>query len=366
MKGLSKLENSFGSLARELKKTLVEGFNTNTITGVSHGTETTLTLGMGHGFVKDQVVVLPGGKEAKVLKATEDTITIAKTEVTTGEIKAATLGFSIVHSEGNTVIFKSKKHYLKVVDEPPYPEYDNRYMKYARAYASPLFDGKDLVSAPFVCWDYITDDRTSSGHEEDYRLENRQPVDWYLIGDEYTFYLIVDSMGGNIRHSIYSFGSNSEGMLTLVGSQRPPITKSFKPNTGNRYGAVWNCAITDTRFTAGCFIASDKGGYPINTQFRPVSYYLPREQFKDMPSWAKVTSYVRGKLLAFKVNIEIQGGRPGGYLRGLHHVYSLQLPTNSRVGSLMAVSTHTRYTDSHGIVTLYIDLNNWEPPNENT
>lgn len=366
MKGLSKLEDSFGSLVRELKKTLVEGFNTNTITGVSHSTETTLTLGMGHGFAKDQVVVLPGGKEAKVLKATEDTITIAKTEVTTGEIKAATLGFSIVHSEGNTVIFKSKKHYLKIVDEPPYPEYDNKYMKFARAYASPLFDGKDLVSAQFVCWDYLTVYSTSSGHERDYPLEKKQPRDWYLVGDEHTFYLVVDSIGLGSQYSIYSFGSNSEGMLILVGSQRPLITESTRPNTGNRYGAVWNCGLADTRFTAGCFIVTDKDGYPTNTQFKPVSYHLPREQYKDIPSWAKVTSYVRGKLLAFKVNIEILGGSSGGYLRGLHHVYGIQLPTNSRVGSLMAVNTHTKLNESFGVVTLYIDLNDWELPNENT
>lgn len=366
MKGLSKLDDSFGSLVKELKKTLVEGFNTNTITGVSHSTETTLTLGMGHGFIKDQVVVLPGGKEVKVLKATEDTITIAKTEVTTGEIKAATLGFSTVHSEGNTVIFKSKKHYLKIVDEPPYPEYDNKYMKFARAYASSLFDGKDLVSASTVCWDYTTADSTGLGHEESYPLGERRSRDWYLVGDEYTFYLVIDSLGLNRQYSIYSFGSNSEGMLVLVGSQRPFITKSTKPNTGNRCGAVWNCALADTRLTTGCFIAAGKDGTPISTYFRPVAYYLPREEFKNIPSWAKVTSYVRGKLLAFKVNIEILGGYSGGYLRGLHHVYGLQLPTNSRVGSLMAVNTHTRHNESFGVVTLYIDLNDWELPHENT
>ena len=142
--GAPVLTNSWGSLTALLDACLVNGFNLKMVTALSRTDDTaTATIGTGHGFVVDQVVLVEGcdqpsyNGEFTVTAITSTTVSFRvagepaspATTQTGITLKIAPLGFEIAFTGTHKRAYRSpnpqsNRHFLRVDDSLPtgYPQ----------------------------------------------------------------------------------------------------------------------------------------------------------------------------------------------------------------------------------------------------
>jgi hypothetical protein len=149
--GAPVLTNNWGSLTALLDACLVTGFNLKTVTALARtGDVATATIGTGHGFAVDQVVLVEGcdqpsyNGEFTVTAITSTTVSFRiegdpaspATTQTSITMKIAPLGFEIVFTGTNKRVYRSpnplsNRHYLRVDDSLP-EGYTTSWAKFGR------------------------------------------------------------------------------------------------------------------------------------------------------------------------------------------------------------------------------------------
>ena len=149
--GAPVLTNNWGSLTALLDACLVNGFNLKAVTALTRtGDEATATVGSGHGFLVDQVVLVEGcdqpsyNGEFTVIATTASTVSFRiegepaspATTQTGITMKIAPLGFEIAFTGTNKRAYRSpnplsNRHYLRVDDSLP-AGYTPTWAKFAR------------------------------------------------------------------------------------------------------------------------------------------------------------------------------------------------------------------------------------------
>lgn len=137
--GAPVLTNNWGSLTALLDACLVTGFNLKTVTALTRtGDVATATIGTGHGFLVDQVVLLEGcdqqayNGEFTIIASTASTVSFRiegepaspATTQTGITMKIAPLGFEIAFTGTHKRVYRSpnplsNRHYLRVDDSLP-------------------------------------------------------------------------------------------------------------------------------------------------------------------------------------------------------------------------------------------------------
>ena len=149
--GAPVLTNNWGSLTALLDACLVNGFNLKMVTALSRTDDTaTATIGSGHGFMVDQVVLVEGcdqpsyNGEFTITAITSTTVSFRvpgepaspATTQTGITLKIAPLGFETVFTGTNKRVYRSpnplsNRHYLRVDDSLP-EGYTTTWAKFAR------------------------------------------------------------------------------------------------------------------------------------------------------------------------------------------------------------------------------------------
>lgn len=266
--GAPVLTNNWGSLTALLDACLVNGFNLKTVTALSRTDDTaTATIGSGHGFMVDQVVLVEGcdqpsyNGEFTVTAITSTTVSF-RVDVDGGEpaspattqtsitMKIAPLGFEIVFTGTNKRVYRSpnplsNRHYLRVDDSLP-EGYTTTWAKFARVtIAEGMTDIDTFVGAqaPFTPGAPTRNEvPTGSGttmyagwfkwyyarqsYAETSGDNGNWSRSWVLIGDDRGFFL-VNSSGyqgdWRVLHAFTDFDSYKPGdnfASYLVSSER--------------------------------------------------------------------------------------------------------------------------------------------------
>ena len=266
--GAPVLTNNWGSLTALLDACLVTGFNLKTVTALSRtGDMATATIGTGHGFVVDQVVLVEGCDQPSyngefTVTAITSTTVIFRLNVDGGEpaspattqtsitMKIAPLGFETVFTGSNKRVYRSpnplsNRHYLRVDDSLP-EGYTTTWAKFARVtIAEGMADIDTFVGAqaPFTPGAPTRNEvPTGSGttmyagwfkwyyarqsYAETSGDNGNWSRSWVLIGDDRGFFL-VNSSGyqgdWRVLHAFTDFDSYKPGdnfASYLVSSER--------------------------------------------------------------------------------------------------------------------------------------------------
>lgn len=266
--GAPVLTNNWGSLTALLDACLVTGFNLKTVMALARtGDVATATIGTGHGFVVDQVVLVEGcdqpsyNGEFTVTAITSTTVSF-RVDVDGGEpaspattqtsitMKIAPLGFETVFTGTNKRVYRSpnplsNRHYLRVDDSLP-EGYMTTWAKFARVtIAEGMADIDTFVGAqaPFTPGAPTRNEvPTGSGttmyagwfkwyyarqsYAETSGDNGNWSRSWVLIGDDRGFFL-VNSSGyqgdWRVLHAFTDFDSYKPGdnfASYLVSSER--------------------------------------------------------------------------------------------------------------------------------------------------
>ncbi|KAF7599465.1 MAG: hypothetical protein CGU28_05320 [Candidatus Dactylopiibacterium carminicum] len=254
--GAPVLTNNWGSLTALLDACIVTGFNLKTVTALARtGEVATATIGTGHGFVVDQVVLVEGcdqpsyNGEFTVTAITSTTVSF-RVDVDGGEpaspattqtsitMKIAPLGFETVFTGTNKRAYRSpnplsNRHYLRVDDSLP-EGYTTTWAKFARVtIAEGMADIDTFVGAqaPFTPGAPTRNEVPSGSGTAMYTgwfkwyyarstaYENNGDSgaaarSWVLIGDDRGFFLANSSgLGGDKRvlHAFTDFDSYRPG-----------------------------------------------------------------------------------------------------------------------------------------------------------
>ncbi len=266
--GAPVLTNNWGSLTALLDACLVTGFNLKTVTALARtGDVATATIGTGHGFAVDQVVLVEGcdqpsyNGEFTVTAITSTTVSF-RVDVEGGEpaspattqtsitMKIAPLGFEIVFTGTNKRVYRSpnplsNRHYLRVDDSLP-EGYTTSWTKFGRVtIAEGMSDIDTFVGAqaPFTPgaptrnevptgsgtamyagwfkWYFARQQYNESGGDN-----GNWSRTWVLVGDDRGFFLTNSSgYGGDKRvlHAFTDFDSYKPGdnfASYLIASER--------------------------------------------------------------------------------------------------------------------------------------------------
>lgn len=310
--GSPQIDGTFGSLVKVLKSTLVDGFNEVSVIRGSYDNskkQIELFLHRGHRFAKTSVVSVSGSgnpnldRQFRVIESSIDSIILYSDEevdlsdTSNIKVKFAPLGYELVYDDittTGTACFKSTDgHILKVIDAP-LNGYDTRWTKYARVVAGEnidlggnftdnqkfprhptypdlelkgdnISDGEYNAGARrvgYLSWEYSrpVDNRTS--YHSYVTMTGSFISEWTLIGDDRTFYLMIDSMGPTVySRNIYTFGAlkgDPVNSCLLVGADISEIN-SNKPYT-SYFGVSGRNSFTNSQENIGCFINKTKDG----------------------------------------------------------------------------------------------------------
>lgn len=256
-KGVPKLKNEYGSLNNLLTHVLTLPYNKTEISGIEELPEILrLIAPLNHGFNPEQVIRIldhPNeglNREFRIISTTAESIDIIKPSeivIAAGNIQpfnieAMPLGYSVVYEDldKGIVCFKNKSlkspGILKVIDQIPPNGYLETWSKFARVVAgssiNSVGDFKDNFKTPFHP-NYPDAEKTGDGKEGavgthgfakwTYSLssstapkETDKPIDmplldWIIIGDDRSFYLMIKTTGvadnSNYSYDLVGFGN---------------------------------------------------------------------------------------------------------------------------------------------------------------
>lgn len=206
------LTNAVGHLITVMDAFLVDGFNSQSVTSISHiAGVATLVTPVDHNFLTLQVIEISGANEAQYngqFRVTEvvDGVTL-KFEIDVGSPASATgtllvktpgLGWAKEFTGTNKAVYRSLtgvRHYLRVLD-------DNSDTKPWQARWSAYHSMTDVDNGTDR-YPLVTD---NSGYRHIKKSESATPRRWDVIGDDKTFYFFP--VGGNTTdpHSRFSTG----------------------------------------------------------------------------------------------------------------------------------------------------------------
>jgi hypothetical protein len=245
MQGAPVISNVQGDLVSALDALLVDGFNLKTLDSLtSTGGIATATVSSGHGFVKDQVILVDGAAQAayngeqRLLSTTTTTFTFAVTgspaSPATGTLtsKVAPLGFQVAFSGTNKRVYRSpnvqsSRTFLRV-DDSLDPAWTSTYAKYAKVTMAEAMSNVDTFEpggrAPFdpalptknetgsgsglsavngwYKWIYARTPSSSLGSGDG----GPGARNWFLVGDDRSFYFGTTESAGNQSRRVYFFG----------------------------------------------------------------------------------------------------------------------------------------------------------------
>lgn len=227
MQNAPQLTNDWGVLVDMLDACLVNGFNTQTITGLSRtGTTATASFGSAHGYVQHQVIQISGVVETgwngqyRVLATTANTLTftvvdtIAATATGSMTAKTAPLGFEKPFSGTQKAVYRSpnplsSRLFLRV-DNSLDPVWTSTYAKYGKVTVSDGMSDVDTFTGSQMPYDSANPTKnhvgTGSGSNaingwaKWYYARSLNSTDaaaigtgsrsWVLIGDDRGFYFL--------------------------------------------------------------------------------------------------------------------------------------------------------------------------------
>ena len=287
--GAPVLTNNWGSLTALLDACLVNGFNLKTVTALSRTDDTaTATIGSGHGFMVDQVVLVEGcdqpsyNGEFTVTAITSTTVSFRvpgepaspATTQTGITMKIAPLGFEIAFTGTNKRAYRSpnplsSRHFFRVDDSLP-EGYTTSWAKFGRVtIAEGMSDVNTFVGAqaPFTPGAPTRNEvPTGSGttmyagwfkwyyarqsYAETSGDNGNWGRSWVLIGDDRGFFLINSSgYQGDWRvlHAFTDFDSYKPGdnfASYLIASER--YQQANYTGGSYPYQDAYSCQSLDT------------------------------------------------------------------------------------------------------------------------
>ena len=287
--GAPVLTNNWGSLTALLDDCLVNGFNLKTVTALSRADDTaTATIGSGHGFMVDQVVLVEGcdqpsyNGEFTVTAITSTTVSFRvagepaspATTQTGITMKIAPLGFEIAFTGTNKRAYRSpnplsSRHFFRVDDSLP-EGYTTSWAKFGRVtIAEGMSDVDTFVGAqaPFTPGAPTRNEvPTGSGttmyagwfkwyyarqsYAETSGDNGNWGRSWVLIGDDRGFFLINSSgYQGDWRvlHAFTDFDSYKPGdnfASYLIASER--YQQANYTGGSYPYQDAYSCQSLDT------------------------------------------------------------------------------------------------------------------------
>lgn len=244
MQNAPQLTNDWGVLVDMLDACLVNGFNTQTINGLSRsGTTATATFGSGHGYIQNQIIQIAGVVETgwngqyRVLSVTANTLifavsaSVAATASGSMTAKTAPLGFEKPFSGTQKAVYRSPnlestRMYLRV-DNSLDPAWTSSYAKFAKVTISDGMSDVDTFTGSQAPYDPDNPNKNHVGSgsgtsaingwakwyyaryagQADYISPNNGSRKWVVIGDDKGFYLSTAwaSDRPNYR-ALYAFG----------------------------------------------------------------------------------------------------------------------------------------------------------------
>lgn len=412
------LNNSFGSLKDLLKIVLTEGFNEKEVASIVFSQDKDLfivRLPLNHGYSAQTVVTISGANESQFNKefrlievsGTSASIYISDKSITeaTGDlvIKVAPLGYTIPYEneEEGVVCFKNKSlkspAILKVIDKLPPNGYSDTWAKYARVVIGQSItdqgDFVDNLKSPsnvnypnaektgngvsgaggihgFAKWDYAS----HSGHDflEVYPPNNSDfPTNWRIIGDNKTFYLMIQATGRDrYSYNILGYGNyislNKDESYNVCLQARHGFVNANQHweycllRSANNFGALnWDLS--------GYLFANVYGIVPKSSgRCRNVGMMFSIDNWhRPWLSSGINNSTAKGDILTSELHIKDSEGYLRGHHRGLKIFYGkssfidlLKTNTGSLIVNIQAASGAS--TSENTIQPLLFSLKNWE------
>lgn len=390
------VDNQWGTLAAMLKAVLSEGFNQQESSSVDiSGGEVTIHYATQHGYEQGSVIRISGNDELqgdhRILRTTETSVTIQSSVSNVTETlttKTAPLGYQVVYDQDGTVCFKSKDGYiLKVIDSNPGNGYQDTWAKYARVVAGKEIDSQgnfvnnkkiprfsDLPDME-ITGDGVQGAQGRHGalkwYYSVYHSQNSTEINepsfgsrlWYIIGDDRTFYLFIQTMhGASDRLAVYSFGaiqSTYSPTFVLTASDKSGIraNNNYDNLTRQNYSA-WGSEFTSTFRYAGNYIYSaPNGSYTPTHWFYMLGFGVSGENYP--PSSCSVRGILGDKLLTLPVHIGDSNLVYRGHLRGIRYTIGVYLDTGTRVGNSVTLSAQS-IDERDTFITFLFPLEDWE------
>lgn len=408
------INNAYGSLVNFLNITLVEGFNENTVLGITKigDNKLLIKLPISHGYMKGSVVKVSGStveaynKEYRVQKVISEGIEVyseyteAMTDLEAPEgitIKFAPLGFERVYvNTGNTTMcFKNASiqspGILKVIDELPSNGYQASWGKFARVVIGQEIDLEgnfiDNKKAPyhpdfpnaeytgnnsgrsdgggifgFAKWNYA-----KSSEAYDYEVSSPTgnfPRFWELIGDDKTFYFFLRPQD---NYKIpYGFGNfiseNKSETHNLVLQAKDGFVSSYDSSSGYNYSRTrsrwphfqdWLGSFTFGNIYGQTYATCryDCTGLSVGTD--RISNPWKTVTFRNYNPIAKQA--MKGKLYIR------QDGFIRGYHRGVQIYYGSDYPTMNTIGDTnLRMITLSSPDSASENMPLIFSMEDWE------
>ena len=387
--GAPTIINAYGTLEAFLNTTLCTGFNLQKAIKVEV-LEDKIKIYLEtptHSYITDQVISLSGAvetpynREYRIYKTSSEYITVLLSEsdtpkllttLTNFQVKIAPLGFTRVFTKatttGITSCFKNSSKtspaILKVIDDLPPNSFVNGWARYARVVAGQEIDAfGDFINDRKVPYhpDYPDAENTGNGvsgasgihgfakwdyapSSDSYNRENYTgntgsfPRKWTLIGDDNTFYLILDSHGDGYP-TILTFGLfysyNRQETFNIVLSAQDNFTPSnsttlyqWYSRKGNAFGTVGETSgnfLFCNAYGGGTYTTSRYrvGGLFFGNNNRHLTHFTDRVINYNPQSGKVVTS----RLLI----VDADTGVLRGYNRGLRIFYGIPDITINKV-----------------------------------
>lgn len=407
--GSPQIDGTFGSLVKVLKSTLVDGFNEVSVIRGSYDNskkQIELFLHKGHGFVTASVVSISGSdnpnldKQFRVIESRFDSIILHSDEkvdlsnTSNIKVKFAPLGYELVYDDittTGTACFKSTDgHILKVIDAP-LNGYDTRWTKYARVVAGEnidlggnFIDNKKFPKHPtypdlelkgdnisdgkynagegrvgYLSWEYarVVDNTTSTYRYTDHT--GSFISEWILIGDDRTFYLMIDSMGPAVSsRNIYTFGSLKRDPINsclLVGADISKIVSNQYHTS--YFGVSGRNSFTNSKENIGCFINKTKDGSYQNQ----LNFNLYHIMFQNSTNNQALVTGSNPNNFYTPITVVDNFKNVRGELRGISQLYNNDLKHGMFLDNYKKVSLRVRYygTGTPTDVPYLFSLEDW-------
>lgn len=412
MKGFSDLGNAFGSLNAVLKTALGQVYNVTPVVSVEHNlTETSkIFLGVNHGFLSNQVIKLIStsqnlNKEYRIIEIGSDFIIInysieLSAAYTDLEVAGAGLNHEIIYEDASrgVICYKNRSSkspcILKVIDQLPPNGYSDRWSKFARVVIGNELDlttgefinnlkvpylshtpnvesaGNDVSGAKGVHgyskWQYAFS-YTSKPKETDIPKDAYFPAPWIIIGDEISFYLMINSQGINASnsygYSLYGTGNffsynEKETYNSYIAASTYFLTAETEhsENFGRSYNYFGGISSSNTfsllaDITGRC--GRNSYGSVIGNSFNNSS----------TPSLDTIKSFTKDNILSSKMYIRDNEGYLRGHFRGIYNFYGTDTLPDRFVDSkgYIYLTLQAPYTSTKSYkISQIFDLKDWE------
>lgn len=411
MKGFSDLGNAFGSLNAVLKTALGQVYNVTPVVSVEHNlTETSkIFLGINHGFLSNQVIKLIStsqnlNKEYRIIEIGADFIIInysieLSAAYTDLEVAGAGLNHEIVYedSSAGVICYKNRTTkspcILKVIDQLPPNGYSANWVKFARVVIGNELDlstGEfiDNIKVPYLSyapdvesvgngvsgakgvhgyskWHYAFSS-TSKPKETDIPNDYFFPAPWIIIGDEKSFYLMINSRGINASNSYgYSFYGTGNffsyndketynsyiAASTYYSTAETILAESFG-RSHNYFGWIGssNTFSLLADITGRC--GRNSYGSVIGNSFN-----------NTITSLDTIKSFTKENILTSKLYIRDNEGYLRGHFRGIYNFYGTDTLPDRFVDSKGFIYLTLQYPYTSAIsykISQIFDLKDWE------